>query len=126
VETNAGQRKVRDGTLTIRVSDDGSMCTLALVGELDLANAPTLSTVLEKAQSEGGEGGAHLTIDLSELEFIDSTGIALLVAIYRQLEDSERLTFVPSRKSPVRRVMALTGLDAELPFAADGDANGER
>ncbi len=123
METNAGQRKVRDGTLTIRVSHDGSMCTLALVGELDLANAPTLSATLERAQSESG---AHLTIDLSELEFIDSTGIAVLVAIYRQLAGSDRLTFVASKKSAVRRVMALTGLDAELPFAADGDANGGR
>ena len=123
METNAGKRKVRDGSLTIRVSDDGSMCTLALVGELDLANAATLSAALEKARSESG---AHLTIDLSELEFIDSTGIAVLVATYRQLEGSDRLTFVRSKKSAVQRVMALTGLDAELPFAADGDANSGR
>jgi anti-anti-sigma factor len=123
VESNAIQREIRDGTLTIRASDDGSRCTMTLIGELDLANTDTLSAALEQAASEGGP---PLTIDLSELEFIDSTGIAVLVAAYRQLAGSDRLTFVPSQKSAVRRVMALTGLDAELPFAADGDANGGR
>lgn len=110
---------MRDGTLTIRVRDDGSRCTVALVGELDLANTAALSAALEQAASEGD---LLLTIDLSELEFIDSTGIALLVATHRRLEGSDRLTLVPSRKDAVRRVLALTGLDAELPFAAASEA----
>jgi anti-sigma B factor antagonist len=120
VETNATQREIRDGTLTIRVTNDGSRCTVALVGELDLANTATLSAALDRAASDGEPS---LTIDLSELAFIDSTGIALLVATHRQLEGSNRLSLIPSRTSAVRRVMALTGLDAELPFAAAGDAN---
>jgi anti-anti-sigma factor len=123
VKTKASQREMHDGTLTIRVSDDGSSCTFALAGELDLANAATLSAALEQAASEGDEA---LIIDMSELEFIDSTGIALLVATHRRLTGSDRLSLVPSRTSAVRRVMALTGLDAALPFTVDSDTNDRR
>jgi anti-sigma B factor antagonist len=107
---------MQDGTLTVRVSESDSGCTLALVGELDLANAATLKAALERTESASS---GTLQIDLSELAFIDSTGIALLVATHRRLLGSDRLRIVPSRTNAVRRVMALTGLDAELPFAAD-------
>lgn len=106
-------REVQDGTLTLRVAEKGSACTLVLAGELDLANAKSLAAALEQAESAGD---GPLTIDLSELEFIDSTGIAVLVAAYRRLDGSARLCLIPSRASAVRRVMSLTGLDTELPF----------
>ena len=87
-----------------------------LVGELDLANAETLAAELE--QTTEGE----LVLDLSELEFIDSTGIALLVAAHRRLNsgDSDRFRLIASESTAVQRVMALTGLDAELPFSGGG------
>jgi anti-anti-sigma factor len=123
VKAKSSQREVRDGTLTIRLGEDASGCTLALVGELDLANAATIADTLEQVQSASDR---PLTIDLSQLEFIDSTGIALLVNTHRQLAGSDRLSLIPSRTSAVRRVMALTGLDAELPFAPNGGATAGR
>jgi anti-anti-sigma factor len=107
-------REVRDGMLTIRVVADAAAQTLGLVGELDMANAATLATELERAEAGGAE---PLTVDLSELEFIDSTGIAVLVAAHRRANaDGEHLRFVRSRAIGVQRVMDVTGLDKELPF----------
>ena len=108
--------EIQDGTLSIRVLEEDSVRTLALAGELDLANAETLSAQLE--QTKDGE----LVLDLSELEFIDSTGIALLVAAHRRLNSGEstRFRLIASESAAVQRVMALTGLDAELPFS-EGD-----
>ncbi len=118
MKTNSSQREMRDGTLTVRLAENNSRWTLELVGELDLANARTLSKAFDQAEASG----SSVRIDLTELEFIDSTGIALLVAIHRKLGD-DRLSLQPSRTNAVRRVLALTGLDAALPFIApDGDA----
>jgi anti-anti-sigma factor len=105
--------EIQDGTLSIRVLEGDSVRTLALAGELDLANAGTLAAQLE--QTTDGE----LVLDLSELEFIDSTGIALLVAAHRRLNsgDSVRFRLIGSESLAVQRVMTLTGLDAELPFS---------
>lgn len=113
METSASERKLQNGTLALTVTEHDSACVLSLVGELDLANAETLASELERAESAGDR---PVTIDMSELEFIDSTGIATLVAAYHRLDGSARLHLVPSRAAAVRRVMSLTGLDAELPF----------
>jgi anti-anti-sigma factor len=106
--------EVRDGTLTIRVESEDWTKTLAVSGELDLANAETLASELRKAK---GEEVAVINLDMSELQFIDSTGIAVLVSAHRDLDESgTALRVVPSRSSAVQRVLSVTGLDAELPF----------
>jgi len=105
----------RDGPLLIRAEEgeDGGQ-VLALAGELDLHNAETLAA--EIARTEVTAGGS-LTIDLRELTFIDSTGIALLVSVFRRFNaGAARLHLLPSHSEAVRRVMELTGLDRTLPF----------
>lgn len=102
--------------LTLRVSIDAQAQTLALVGELDMANAATLASELENL--EANAGGEPITIDMRELEFIDSTGIAILVAAYRRAkaEGENRVRFIRSQATGVQRVMDVTGLEKELPF----------
>jgi anti-sigma B factor antagonist len=116
--TKEGGREVRDGTLTLRVSVEAQARTLALVGELDMANASTLASELETL--EANAGNESITIDMRELEFIDSTGIAVLVAAHRRAnaEGESRLRFLRSQAIGVQRVMDVTGLEKELPFVA--------
>jgi anti-sigma B factor antagonist len=105
----------RDGPLLIRAEEaENGGQILGLAGELDIENAETLAA--EIARTNVLDGGS-LTIDLRELDFIDSTGIALLVSVFRRFNaDGTRLQLVPSRSEAVRRVMELTGLDRTLPF----------
>lgn len=111
------QPEVRDGTLKIEVADGARACRLSLSGELDLANAETLETQLKHAESNGV---GVITLDMTELEFIDSTGIAVVVAAHHRLaEGGKRLELVPSRANEVRRVLSITGLDSELFFTTD-------
>jgi anti-anti-sigma factor len=111
--------EIRDGTLAVRPSRDDSVWTLALSGELDLANSETLADELGKAERSGA---GMIVLDMSELEFIDSTGIALIVAAHQRLNngDAPRFRLVGSEGEAVRRVMAVTGLDAGLPFINAG------
>jgi anti-sigma B factor antagonist len=115
--TMEGSREVRDGMLTVRISIDAAAQTLALAGELDMANAATLARELESLEATRGE---PITIDLRELEFIDSTGISVLVAAHRRANAGgpNRLRFIRSRATGVQRVMDVTGLENELPFVA--------
>jgi anti-sigma B factor antagonist len=108
--------EIHDGTLTVRVGRDNSAWTLALSGELDQANTLTLAGELERAERNGA---GMIVLDMTDLEFIDSTGIALLVSTHRRLNgDSECFRLVGSEGEAVRRVMALTGLDDGLPFVS--------
>ncbi len=111
---NAGQNEVRDGPLVIRQAHDERGRVIALAGELDLSNSETLAAELFAAEG----AGAPVTLDLGELEFIDSTGIALLVSTHRRLngDGDDRFRLIESRAASVRQVLELTGVDSALPF----------
>jgi anti-anti-sigma factor len=111
----ASPPEIQDGSLSIRILEEDSVCTLALAGELDLANAATLAAQLDERSA------GELVLDMSELEFIDSTGIALLVATHRRLNGNGavRFSLIGSENPAVQRVMALTGLESELPSEED-------
>src|SRR5947209_8337400 len=81
---------------------------LRLIGELDVASAPLLEGELEDAESTDRQ---HLMIDLSRLEFIDSTGLkALLRAQKSSLENGHQLSLRHALPA-VRRVFEVTKTD---------------
>jgi len=102
------------GVLETRLSCDGETATLALAGELDLAGVDAARERLGEAIEIEPE---RVVIDLSELTFIDSTGISFLLSAVKQ-DDGGRLSFVACKASAVRRVFAITGV-AELFGGAD-------
>ncbi len=85
-------------------------------GELDLLSVPELREALERAQADG----ADVTLDLSGLDFIDSTGVHLVVDAYQaSVRDSWDFAIVGAGED-VRRVFELVGLIDRLPFRDSG------
>jgi anti-anti-sigma factor len=87
-----------------RASENG-VVELRLHGELDLASSPLLEGEIEEV-----EGSAHsrLVIDLSELEFMDSTGLHVLVAAHeRSLANGHQLSLRRGQPA-VQRIFELT------------------
>jgi anti-anti-sigma factor len=113
VSMSSKQRDISDGTLVVRRAQDADAEVVSLCGELDLANAGTAETELREALSSGGK----VVVDMRELEFIDSTGIALLVSALGQNGNGAKLSFIPSESPAVTRVLELTGLAERLPLA---------
>lgn len=99
----------QDGLLTVNRIDEGAFVRLTLHGELDLSNAKTLETSMQEALATD----THVVIDLGKLEFLDSTGISLLVLAMKE-QQANRLTFLPSESPAVCRLLSLTGLDERL------------
>ena len=62
---------------------------VAVRGELDLSTAPELEGPLDEAIAAGD---ATVVVDLAECEFIDSTGIALIVRAWQQLDRTAAAT----------------------------------
>lgn len=101
------------GLLTITTELNAGEHTIALMGELDLANADAVEAELERAAATDCRS---IVLDLSQLEFMDSSGVALLMrATQSARADSNRLAIVrpPER---VMRVLHLTGAAELLPF----------
>lgn len=118
--------ELKDGLLRVQRSIDSDRVLLALHGELDLANAKTLEASLLEAFASGKQ----VVVDLGKLEFLDSTGISLLVMAMGR-PDGDRLSFQPSESDGVRRLLNLTGLDkrmrlhaaAQLPLGVGGEGD---
>lgn len=111
------QREIADGTLVVRSQESDGSHVIAFAGELDLANAGTAESALEGSLTDAS---TPVIVDMRELEFIDSTGIALLVSTLSRNENGARVSFIPSDFPAVTRVLELTGLAERLPLANVG------
>lgn len=94
--------------------------TISVRGELDLSTAPELEAPLDQAlESDDGS----VLIDLTQCEFIDSTGIALIVRAWQRLQgdDGGRSLVICSQNDQVRRVLEITGLELSIPVHTTRD-----
>lgn len=92
---------------------DGDVTTVYLQGELDLASASKVRRLIE---GECARYPAKLVVDLSAVEFIDSSGLSLLVVTHRRLLDEGCLLVVASPSETVWRAFVVTNLDGTLLF----------
>ena len=100
---------------------DGTRVVI-LEGQLALASA---GPVLEELLEECVESGSHVVLDFSEVDFMDSAGLGLLVKTERGLSAVGRRLVVTRPHSNVRRILELTGLDERLAIVdswSEGDA----
>jgi anti-sigma B factor antagonist len=86
--------------LDIRVSGD----TILLGGRFD-------SSQVEKADRVFSELMKSTTVDLSELEYLSSAGIAVLVRAYKRLHGEGNELRLANPKDPIRNILKVAGLD---------------
>jgi anti-anti-sigma factor len=96
---------MEDGTVRVRVR-----------GELDMSTSPQLDQILRR---EVG-AGKRVVVDLSQIAFIDSTGLNALIGALRASDTNGGALMVSSSlPAQVRRVFEITGLSNVLPIAAE-------
>ena len=87
---------------------------VTLGGELDVLTA---GAALRELLEQCAESGRHVVLDMSQVTFIDSAGIGLLVKTHRRLADIDRRLVMLRPHPSVRRIIELTGLDQVLLVA---------
>ena len=96
--------------LEIETRADGDVTVVALSGEFDLAGVERFEIALGRLES----GPGAVLVDLSGLDFMDSSGLrALVMADQRAKQAGRRLAIVPG-PPVVRRVFEITQLDERL------------
>ena len=98
---------------------DGGQHRLLLSGELEIASVPTLEGAVRRLCIEGTTA---ITLDLSELMFIDSTGLAAIIFAGRLCEKHGYGFSLIQGPRAVQRLFELTGLIDVLPFRREQDA----
>lgn len=93
------------------IAERGPAVVLTVTGEVDLNTAPRLREALEEAVA------AHpslLVVDLTDVDFLGSPGLAALIAAHDRAQPRTRLRVVASSTTPVLRPIRLTGLEELL------------
>lgn len=103
---------------TVTTRTDGAATVVAAAGELDAHAAPTLTASVAPlaARPQG-----VLVIDLSGVDFVDSTGLGVLVSALKQVREAGGRLDVVVTSPRVLKVLALTGLDVVIPLHASLD-----
>jgi anti-anti-sigma factor len=96
-------------------TEDG-IAVVAPRGELDVAGTPELDDAVAAVVEEPGVRG--VVIDLSGLEFLDSSGLRAIVLAHRHVEDCGLRFALVRGGEPVHRVFDITRMTDRLPWVA--------
>lgn len=100
--------------LSFQTTVTGEAAVVALSGELDVAGASLLEHELDRIVAD--HDSRELVLDLSGLEFMDSTGLRLMVlADERARREGRQLSLVRGRHD-VQRVFEITRMTERLRF----------
>lgn len=103
-------------------STDGDTATVWVRGDVDLASAGELGTQLKAAVAECGT----VIADLSEVTFLDSTGVRALVDAYRSAGKLDHRLYVEGAHSWVAKVLDMTGVGPLLTRPTSPQPDGQR
>ncbi|HBR04024.1 MAG TPA: anti-sigma factor antagonist [Ruminiclostridium sp.] len=79
-----------------------------LKGEIDIYSA---SDFKERLYNSIGEGGQDVILDCSDLSYIDSMGLGILVGALKRIKQQNHDIVIKNPKSTVRKLFRITGLD---------------
>ena len=94
---------------TLRLRERGEIVIAVVEGEIDLSNAPWLQVEVTTAVPNSARG---LLLDLSAIEFLDSSGVHMLYDIAdRLVTRQQRFAVVLEPDAPPRRAIELSGVE---------------
>ena len=103
--------------LEVDVQDESDGRIVRAAGEINLNTSPTLLTRLNQAM----QGATVLKVNLAAVEFIDSSGIAVLVRVYKQAQEAGIAMSLTEPSKKVRSVLELTNVWGLFPIETTDD-----
>lgn len=101
--------QVRGGmAMTIVHTVQGPRITVAVKGDLDLKTADPLRDALDRLIERYRD--KHLILDLTEVDFVDSSGLGVILGRYRRLAGQGRTMALTGAKPAVRSVLDMAGI----------------
>ena len=80
-------------------------------GEIDISNAKDLKAKLEASLAEARQS---IALDLSELKYIDSTGLGVIIGVYSAIKKDGLSVKVVNPRDNVKKLLNISGLDSVL------------
>jgi len=94
-------------TMQHQVQEEGHITVISLSGSVDANSALELRNIIQGLVKEG----TNILIDLSEVNFIDSSGLSVFIKAYQIGQNVGAQITLASPQPSVRKVFKLTGLE---------------
>lgn len=94
--------------LILDTQERGDVTVVSIKGEVDLYTAPTLK---EQIADLVASGKTSLAVDLAGVEFMDSTGLGVLIGGLKRCKEAGGSLDLVAPREPVVKVLSITGLD---------------
>lgn len=107
---------VRPSQFEIHSQLEADSARIAVVGELDIATGPQLE---QAARALLDREARELTIDLSRLTFIDSSGLRLFIALNDDAATAGWTLRLIRPADQALTIFRITGAEENLPFVED-------
>jgi anti-sigma B factor antagonist len=102
-----------DDALAIEVRQEPGCTIVTAAGEIDISTV----TRLRERLFEAAASGHPLVVDLNQVSFLDSVGLALLVGTANRAALHGGSLQVACARPKIRQLLRLTGLDGRIPLA---------
>jgi anti-sigma B factor antagonist len=99
--------------LDLKVRRQGAHAVLEVGGEIDVYTAPKLR---EKLIELVNEGSYHLVVDLERVDFLDSTGLGVLVGGLKRVRNHDGSLALVCTQDKILKIFRITGLTKVFPI----------
>jgi anti-sigma B factor antagonist len=103
-----------ESSFNVETRNRNQEVVIGVTGELDLASSPALERELEQGVASQAE---VVVVDLRQLDFMDSTGLSVLVRAHQRATETGKRFGVVRGPQQVQRLLSLTGVADRLTLA---------
>lgn len=103
------------GTLRVHVTPDG---VIVAEGDIDVAGGPVLDAAIVEQEAQLPADGA-IVIDLTDVQFIDSSGLRSLLGASRRADERAGTVVLRSPSAAVQRLLEITGTSGQFEVRPD-------
>jgi anti-sigma B factor antagonist len=105
--------------MTVQVSELDGWAVARVTGDVDVATAPRLR---ERLVGLITDGQTRLVVDLDEVDFLDSTGLGVIVGVLKRARTLGGDLRLVCTRPAIRKVFEITALDRTMPLAETAEA----
>jgi anti-sigma B factor antagonist len=95
---------------------------VSVTGEVDLSSVPWLAEVIRRAKEQAGGEPSHVVVDLSEVEFMDTAGLEVLLEEWNSSRRLDGRMCLVAPEGPLTRLLEVSGLGELFDLYAEMDA----
>ncbi len=99
--------------LDVSTREEAGRVVVVAIGEVDVYTAPRLDAELSRLTADGR---TDLVVDLARVDFLDSTGLSVLVKALKRVREADGRLDLVVTSDRVAKVFRITGLDQLIPL----------